>query len=122
MQKLTFLSLLIVFLLACKKKDGNNVSPTNTDKATLKVEIVKNDSMKITVHYTENNTGTYLDDLLKVYYNDTFASGITIDPKGTNSDYVFMSYRKYSGNKYRVELIREITSGNKVTIATTSGN
>lgn len=111
-----------LFIIGCKKKDDANPS---TDMATMTASVQTDSSLKVNVHYTDKNTESYQDDIIKVYYNDTFTNNTTVDPKPVNSDFgIHFTSPKYYGSKYKVELVREYNSPSyrKVTILTISGN
>ncbi|MES2701921.1 MAG: hypothetical protein V4649_04735 [Bacteroidota bacterium] len=120
------LTILAGALLAvgCKKKE--DATPA-TDNSKAKLTVTKNvdQTFKVDIHYTEKNTDTYLEDIMKIYVNDTFFANTTVDPKPINSDFTHTTVRKYLGGTYKVFLVRGvITSGSYIrdTIATVSGN
>lgn len=107
--------------LSCKKEDSNNVKPQKNEVAKMTAVVGADDSLRITINYTEFNTENYLDDLLKLYFNDTFTAVFTIDPMKPNSTYQFVPRIKYTASKFRVDLIREPAPGEKMQLATISG-
>lgn len=115
-------ALSLITVISCKKKDSDNVTPIDSDVAKMTAVVGSDDSLRITINYTDKNTGTYLDDLLKLYFNDTFTAVFTIDPQKPNSTYTFVPKIKYTATKFRVDLIREPTPGEEKKLASVSSN
>ena len=115
-------ALAIMSFASCKKEDKNKIMPDNKPVAEIVVSKQPDQTLKIDINYTASNTEAYYDDLLKVYIDDTFTQGTTIDPKPASSTHIFITKAKFTGAKYRIELVREKTPGDKSTIATKEGN
>ena len=117
---------LLIGIVGCTKKDSNSNVTTYPNVATLSVVIGSDDSMRIVVNYTANNTQTYYDDVLIVDFNDTLTNTTDIPPHAPNTSYNFTSNYKFTGSNYKVLLVREkqqvTVPGNRTDIDSASGN
>lgn len=127
MKKLIITVFAMAALVSCKKNSNNNTAPT---LAVLSSSVTSEGAIKIDIRYTSANTTLYYDDIVKLYINDTFTDNTSLNPQGPNSEanYTFINtiaginVDQFTGSHYRVDIVREITPGNKVTIASITAN
>ena len=122
MKKIVLAVLVAMLAISCTKSKYTPEIPVNV-VATVSVVAVPGQDLTVAVHYTSANTIRYYDDIVKIYTNDTFCCVTSFDPAVPDTTITY-TYRgsAFYGHSYKAFVVREITPGQKDTIAITSGN